>query len=123
MRPVAFLAPSLVALVVAGLGLALTAGSRSGARTTRATVAGRHAGVHIKNYIYGPSVLTVSPGTRVTFTNRDASEHTATADAQGGFDTGTLNQGKAMTVVFKKAGTFSYHCAFHPFMHGRVVVK
>jgi plastocyanin len=34
-----------------------------------------------------------------------------------------VRRGKSATVHLNKAGTFAYHCAFHPFMKGTVVVK
>jgi plastocyanin len=51
----------------------------------------------------------------------DSVPHTATAD-DGSFDTGPLEEGKLKSETFKRAGTFTYHCAIHPSMHGTVEV-
>jgi hypothetical protein len=38
------------------------------------------------------------------------------------WDTGRLNPGQAGSFTFTTAGTFAYHCAIHPQMHGTIVV-
>jgi plastocyanin len=78
--------------------------------------------VSIRDFAYSPPNLTVSEGTTVTFTNQDSTEHTATGSG-GAFDTGSIGKGQAKSVTLQKAGTFSYVCTFHPFMHGTVTVK
>ncbi len=80
-----------------------------------------HITVPISNYAFRPESLTVHPGTRVTWTNHDATAHTATAD-RSSFDTGTLNMGKSKTIDFKRPGTYRYHCAFHAFMSATITV-
>jgi plastocyanin len=77
--------------------------------------------VTIKDFKYDPPTITVKPGTKVTWTNEDSAPHTATVT--GGFDTDTIKQGKSATVELPKAGTYMYHCAFHAYMHGTIVVK
>ncbi len=66
-----------VAVAVVALALANHGGGSSGARST-ATVTGGAAAVTIKNYAFAPQSLTVKVGTRITWTNRDATAHTAT---------------------------------------------
>lgn len=92
----------------------------SGARATRTVTAGSGA-VTIRNYAFAPQTLTVKVGTRVTWTNRDATAHTATMD-QGALDTGTINPGQSKTIDFTRPGTYAYHCAFHAFMTGTIRV-
>ncbi len=84
------------------------------------------AQVTISNFAFGPSTMTVSVGTTVTWMNADTAPHTSTADATSAFqwDTGTINPGAASgPVQFTQAGTFTYHCNIHPFMHGTIVVQ
>jgi hypothetical protein len=69
------------------------------------------------------SDVAVTPGTRVTFTNRDRTSHTATSSVPGGFDTGTVKPGASATVTVRRAGTDIYACQFHPLMHGFVIVR
>jgi plastocyanin len=78
--------------------------------------------VSIANFAFSPATITITVGTRVTWTNHQAGvEHTVTAD-DGSFDSGTLASGGSFSHVFSKAGTYPYHCAIHPFMTGKVIV-
>jgi plastocyanin len=115
--------PTLAALAVgaAGYQLADHGTTTSSGPVSSVPVAGRHASVRIVNYSFLPPTLTIKVGTRVTWGNKDATAHTATAD-QGSFDTGTLNKGQRMTITFNKPGTFTYHCEFHAFMTGTIKV-
>lgn len=78
--------------------------------------------VTIQNYAYSPATLTVKLGDTVTWTNQDSIGHSATAD-DNSFDTGILSQGQSKTITFNKAGTYTYHCRVHPYMHGTIVVQ
>jgi plastocyanin len=80
------------------------------------------ATVDINSFKYKPVVIAVRKGGRVRWTNSDAAAHTATADDRS-FDTQTIDRGKARVVSFTTAGTFAYHCDFHPFMKATVVVR
>lgn len=75
----------------------------------------------IANFMFQPTPLRVSAGTRVVFSNRSQVSHTATANG-GGFDTGVIRPGHAAAVTFARAGTYVFHCEIHPFMHGRIIV-
>jgi plastocyanin len=110
------LLPVGAAIVVAVVALAL-ANHRGSPSASQAAVksTARTAVVTIQNYAFGPPALTVRTGTRVTWTNRDQTAHTATAN-QGSFDTGTINPGQSKTIAFRRPGTYTYHCAFHAFM-------
>jgi plastocyanin len=66
--------------------------------------------------------VTVTAGGTVTFDNQDAQAHTANGDG-GAFDTGTIKAGETSEITFDTAGTFTYFCAFHPFMKGTVTVE
>lgn len=78
--------------------------------------------VSIDNYAYHPATITVSPATKVTFTNHDQTAHTATSSTMA-FDSGTVKPGSSATVVLHKPGTYTYYCQFHAFMHGTIIVK
>jgi plastocyanin len=90
------------------------------ARKTQAKAAGAGS-VTIKDFSFGPSSVTVHVGDTVSWSNNGRSDHTATA-RNGSFDTGTLKQGQSGSHTFTQAGTISYFCSIHPFMHGTVVV-
>jgi plastocyanin len=78
--------------------------------------------IKISQFKYVPPSLTVKVGTKVAIANGDPDQHTVTADG-GAFDSGTLKPNGGGSVTLKSAGTFPYHCAFHPFMHGTVTVR
>jgi len=99
------------AIVLAGL-VAVTLG------VTPARAA--DASVTIQDFAFSPGSVTVTEGDRVTWTNGDATAHTATGAA---FDTERLDPGQAATLTFSTAGSFPYACAIHPQMTGTVVVE
>ena len=79
--------------------------------------------VTISGYAFHPVSLTVRAGTHVTFINRDATAHTATASGGGpAFDTGTVRAGRQATVTLTTPGTYVYYCQFHPFMRATIRV-
>ena len=71
---------------------------------------------------YAPNPMTVSVGSTVTWVNHDSTSHTATANG-GGFNTGTIPPGGRGTAQFNTAGTFAYHCSFHPNMVATITVQ
>jgi plastocyanin len=84
--------------------------------------AGAECSVEIKDFAFRPAAIEVSVGTTVTWENYDQIAHTVTGD-NGEFQSGRLDGGKSFSFTFDKAGTFTYHCEFHPGMTGTVVVK
>ena len=76
----------------------------------------------IIDYAFMPSRITVTTGTKVTFTNAGSQAHNAAGTDTGGWDTDLLNQGETATVTFNRPGTYSFICTPHPFMTGQVVV-
>jgi plastocyanin len=115
--------PTFVAVVVAATALLFSHGSGSSTRagTGSAPLSG-DVKIDISNFMYSPAVLKVKVGSTITVTNDDETEHTATSNTEGVFDTGTLNKGQSMSFKVNKIGTFSYHCSFHAFMHGTIKV-
>jgi len=77
--------------------------------------------VDISNFAFSPATVTVKKGTTITWTNRDTAPHTVTGN-NGGPSSQQLSQGMSYSYTFATTGTFSYHCAVHPTMHGTVVV-
>jgi plastocyanin len=102
---------------------ATTTSHRATTSTTATPAASGHVGVAIQSYAFKPAVLTVRAGTRVTFTNRDATAHTATSTRAGVFDSGTVAPGQSASVTLTKPGIYSYYCQFHAFMKATVIVK
>ena len=78
--------------------------------------------VTIHNFAFQPARLVVSPGTRVVWTNTDSDPHTVDG-TKGLWASDALDTGNHFARVFATAGTFSYYCSIHPYMHGTIVVK
>ena len=78
---------------------------------------------------YAPDVVTVVIGKNNTvfWTNNDVAPHTATSDTSGIFDSGMngglTTQGGTYQFTFTTPGTYHYHCSFHAWMQGTVIVK
>jgi plastocyanin len=117
-------ASGAVLIVATGVVLATSSGEPA-AKSKPATAATDR--VEIADFLFAPDQTTVAVGTTITWTNRDNAPHTATSGAgaapDGLFDTDIITKGKSKKVKLTKAGTFTYYCALHPFMHATVVVR
>jgi plastocyanin len=92
------------------------------AETAETPAAGRE--VVIDNFAFAPQVLTVAPGTRVTWVNKDDVPHTATsAQKPRLFNSGAVDTDERYSHVFTTPGTYTYFCAVHPRMTATIVVK
>ncbi len=78
--------------------------------------------VTIKGFAFAPAAVKVRVGSTVTWTNQDPVHHTVTVDTGGGPTSQLIGQGQSFSYKFAKAGTYTYHCTPHPYMHGTVVV-
>ena len=107
----------ILAILPAALALTALVGISS-ASTAAAPV----KDVAISDYAFKPATITVEPGTRVVWTQKDDDPHTVTAD-DGTFDSKGLGQGDTYGRVFAKPGRYPYHCSAHPFMKGVVIVS
>jgi plastocyanin len=68
---------------------------------------------------FNPSTISVTAGTTITWTNKDAIGHTVTSDA-GLFDSGVVAASGTYQYTFSTAGTYAYHCKIHPGMTASV---
>lgn len=78
--------------------------------------------VDIKSFAFTPKEITVAPGTRVVWTNRDDTPHTVTATDHS-FASAGLDTGDTFEHTFGAEGDFAYLCTVHPYMTGVVHVK
>ncbi len=80
--------------------------------------------VIIDNYEFGPNKITVKKSTKVTWINQDQDRHNVKPDQETSeFKAGPLlAKGEKYSVVFDTPGTFTYHCAPHPYMKASVEV-
>ena len=74
---------------------------------------------------FAPDTITVVIGKNNTvyFFNDDAGVHTATSDTAGVFDTGNIAPGAGAQITLTTAGTYTYHCIYHAWMQGTIIVK
>jgi plastocyanin len=127
-RQAAWLGLTCVLVLTACSGSS-SGGSSSGAASPAASAAATGSAtadtIVIKNFMFSPATLTVSPGTVVTVRNEDSVTHTLTDKADPKlFSTGNVAPGQVKT--FKapgKAGTYPYLCTIHQYMTGTLVVR
>jgi plastocyanin len=121
---------SLLTLAGCG-GLSKTASNGNG---TGGTGPGVTASITLHDYAYAPPLITIGVGTTVNWVNNGPSSHSVTADSTGGFDSGALSapktnpyggvtNGGLFQMTFATPGTYTYHCMFHPQMHGTITVQ
>jgi len=107
-----FVVASLVVVAV-GLAPAVVAADKrtAGKRDAASSVVVER--VRMVDNAFRPRSLTVAAGTRVRWVNRGVAVHSTTSNS-GIWDSGLLDPGEAYGRVFRKAGTFKYHCSAHP---------
>jgi plastocyanin len=76
----------------------------------------------IENFAFVPSEITIVPGTKITWINKDEAPHTATSTDKK-FNTGGLDTDDKYSFVFNDKGEFPYFCALHPHMTASITVK
>lgn len=72
--------------------------------------------------MFSPMVLTVPPGTTVTWKNSDDEPHLVVS-LDGKFRSQALDQNETFSSQFDKPGTYKYICSIHPQMKGTIIVK
>jgi plastocyanin len=94
------------------------------AASTATTAAAAANAVVIDDFRFGPAVLTVAVGTKVTWTNDDSDPHTVTSAAEPKvIKSPPLDTGDSFAFTFDKPGTYRYFCSIHPHMQGTIVVQ
>ncbi len=78
--------------------------------------------ITIENFAYVPSDVTIAPGTKVTWINKDEAPHTATSNDKT-FNSGGLDTGDKFSFVFNDKGEYPYICTLHPQMKATIKVK
>jgi plastocyanin len=79
-------------------------------------------GASVQGWTYAPPKLTTTIGTTLTWTNTGAEDHTVTSDDRTTFDSRNLGPNATFSFTPTAAGTFAYHCAYHPWMNGTITV-
>lgn len=78
--------------------------------------------IKISQFAFSPASVEVAAGSKVTWVNEDKAAHSVISDTTG-FSSEPLKQGDAFSMTFSTPGTYAYHCGFHSYMIGKVVVK
>lgn len=73
------------------------------------------------SYAYRPKLLKVKVGSTITWQNRSNTDHTVTT-GNARFGISFISSGHKAKLTFRRPGTYNYHCSFHPWMKGRIVV-
>ena len=114
----------LPALLSAGCGPAVDMKERPTPAIATQQSQAAEVKVTIDNFTYDPPTLTVKPGTKVTWTNRDDVPHTVTSTTRPRtLESPSLDTDQSFSHVFDGPGTYPYFCAVHPKMTGTVIVK
>jgi len=71
---------------------------------------------------FGANPLNVAVGSTVVWQNNDNTSHDPVSD-NGAFNLSSIRSGGQGSFAFSAAGTFPYHCGFHPNMVGTIVVQ
>lgn len=90
--------------------------------TKKMTVASVPNQVIIENFSFAPATLTVKPGTKVTWINRDDVPHTVDENEKR-FKSGAMDSDDQYSYTFNSSGTFNYFCGLHPKMTGQIIVE
>ena len=118
--------PDRIALLaLAGLPLLAACGGERAAPAPveRAAVAPQALVVDLTASQFAPATVSAHVGEQITFVNRDAIAHTATATAGADFDSGAMEQGARFIFTPSRAGLISLVCVIHPGMTGAIRVS
>jgi plastocyanin/methionine-rich copper-binding protein CopC len=97
--------------------------SQLGTFRYHAVYAAASVNVNIVDFKFDPAVITITTGTKVTWTEVGPTEHNTVSKADPPlWDSPILQIGDTFSYVFNEAGTFDYWCTIHPEMLGTVVV-
>ena len=78
--------------------------------------------IEIHKFAFAPKEITVTPGTKIVWTNHDETPHTIIA-ADKSFTSKAMDTDYHFEYTFASEGDFSYFCSLHPFMTGTVHVR
>ena len=78
--------------------------------------------LNIAKFAYAPKEITIAPGTKIIWTNRDETPHTVTSNDKS-FASKGLDTDDKFEHTFTSEGDFNYICTVHPFMTGVVHVR
>lgn len=107
--------------VPAGFALLLYAAYAAGPMYAHAAAGDDVVEVDIAKFAFAPKDITVAPGTKIVWTNRDEAPHTVVSTDKSFVSKG-LDTDDRFEQTFSREGDFAYVCSVHPFMTGVVHV-
>lgn len=110
-------ATSFLAIVSIMASMPATAGDVASEQSKTQTVE-----VKVDNFTFTPETITVAANATVTWLNRDDVPHVI-ASTDGLFRSKALDTDDKYAFTFTKPGTYSYFCAVHPKMVGKIIVR
>ena len=78
--------------------------------------------LNIAKFAFAPKEISIAPGTKIIWTNRDETPHTVTSNDKS-FASKGLDTDDKFEHTFASEGDFQYICTVHPFMTGAVHVR
>jgi plastocyanin len=105
-----------------GPGQAPKPPTASATPTTPAPPSSRKIRIEIKGFQFRPRTVRVAPGTRISWVDLDASNHTVTF-TRGPGDLGNVDPERQVSARFTSRGRYLYVCQYHPNMRASVIVR
>jgi plastocyanin len=84
---------------------------------------GKQNTIEIKDFAFNPQTLTVKPGEKITWINRDEEPHTVVSVEKQFKKSSALDTDQEFTITAGTPGTYTYFCSVHPKMTGTIIVK
>ena len=97
-------------------GINNTAGNNGNASTQGANE------VWMKSMSFSPSVITITPGTTITWISKDGYPYNVKSNTEL-FKSKELKTNEVFSYTFNNAGHFDYYCTFYVQMTGTIIVK
>jgi Icc protein len=91
-------------------------------KTARAVVLGPNE-IGIDNFNFTPQVLSIAPGTKVTWINNDDVPHLIVNVENRFRQSSVLDTDQRFSAVIRVPGTYNYFCSLHPKMQGKIIVS
>jgi plastocyanin len=110
--------PALLLLALGGIPA-----SAGGGGCFQPMTQGTGTTIELRQICFSPTVLTVQPGTTVTWINRDDLRHNVGGNFSVWQTIETLEFGQSFSRTFPEAGVFPYACTLHYGMTGAIVVS
>lgn len=79
--------------------------------------------IEIKDFAFNPQTITVKPGEKITWINRDEEPHTVVSVGKKFQKSSALDTDQEFSIIAGAPGTYEYFCSVHPKMTGTIIVQ